>query len=156
VLRISELSLPLDYAPEALTQAVLQRLAIPAAELLEVNLFKRSYDARKKNSSIVFVCIVDVAVRDEQAVLQRLAHDRQVSLAPDTSYHPVARAPVPLPERPLVVGFGPCGLFAALLLAQSSVLSEAYARLPKVAVSWKLLWIRKRHLCLPPARNLSA
>jgi uncharacterized FAD-dependent dehydrogenase len=118
VIRITELPLPLGYAPQALRAAILKRLAIPEAELLDFTLFKRSYDARKKNSGIVFVCIVDVAVRDEAAVLRRLARDRQVSVAPDTAYHPVAQAPALLKERPLVVGFGPCGLFAALLLAQ--------------------------------------
>jgi hypothetical protein len=118
VIRISELPLPLDYTPEALRQAILQRLAIPAADLLDSNLFKRSYDARKKNSGIFFIGIVDVTVCDEAAVLKRLARDRHITVSPDTSYHPVAQAPVQLKERPLVVGFGPCGLFAALLLAQ--------------------------------------
>jgi uncharacterized FAD-dependent dehydrogenase len=118
VIRITELPLPLGYAPEALRAAILKRLAIPEAELLDFTLFKRSYDARKKNSGIVFVCIVDVTVRDEAAVLRRLARDRQVSVAPDTAYHPVAQAPALLKQQPLIVGFGPCGLFAALLLAQ--------------------------------------
>ncbi len=118
MIRITELPLPLGYAPEALRAAILKRLAIPEAELLDFTLFKRSYDARKKNSGIVFVCIVDVTVRDEATVLRRLARDRQVSVAADTAYHPVAQAPAMHKERPLVVGFGPCGLFAALLLAQ--------------------------------------
>src|SRR6188474_3380426 len=92
VIRISELALPLDYPPEALRTAVLKRLQIRDADLLEVNLFKRSYDARKKHD-IKFVCIVDVAVRDEAAVLKRCARDAQVKPAPDTAYHPVAQAP---------------------------------------------------------------
>jgi hypothetical protein len=118
VIRIAELPLPLDYTPEVLRQAILKRLSISEAELLECTLFKRSHDARKKNTGILFACIVDVAVRDEAAVLRRCAGDRHVGVAPDTGYHPVARAPAQLAERPLVVGFGPCGLFAALLLAQ--------------------------------------
>src|SRR6202000_1390290 len=73
---------------------------------------------RKKSSAILFVYIIDVEVRDEAAVLARFASDHNVRPAPDTSYHPVAKAPEDLSERPLVVGFGPCGLFAALLLAQ--------------------------------------
>jgi uncharacterized FAD-dependent dehydrogenase len=117
-IRITELPLPLDYTPEALRQAVVKRLKIRDAELLDFTLFKRSYDARRKNAAIVFVCIVDARVANETAVLERLARDRQISRAPDTSYHPVAQAPKELPERPLVVGFGPGGLFAALLLAQ--------------------------------------
>ncbi len=118
MIRITELALPLDYTPEALRAAVVKRLKIRDAELLALTLFKRSYDARKKNTAILFICIVDVAVKDEAAVLKRFAHDRQIGPAPDTSYHPVAKAPPALAERPLVIGFGPAGLFAALLLAQ--------------------------------------
>jgi uncharacterized FAD-dependent dehydrogenase len=118
VIRIGELSLPLGYTPEAMRQAILKRLAIPPSDLLDFTLFKRSFDARKKSSGILCICIVDVAVRDEAAVLGRFARDRHVSAAPDMAYHPVAQAPAGLKERPLVVGFGPGGLFAALLLAQ--------------------------------------
>ena len=89
MIRITELPLPLDYTPETLRQAILKRLAIPATSLVDFTLFKRSYDARKKNSGILFICIVDVTVSDESAVLKRLARDRQVGVAPDTSYHPV-------------------------------------------------------------------
>jgi len=118
VLRITELPLPLEYTPEALRQAVVRRLKIRDEELLELTLFKRSYDARKKNTGILFVCIVDVKLADEAAVLKRLARDRHIGIAPDTRYHPVAKAPAALKDRPLVIGFGPGGLFAALLLAQ--------------------------------------
>ena len=118
MIRITELPLRLDYTLEALRQAILRRLSITESELLDFNLFKRSYDARKKNSGIFFICIADVTVRNEAAVLKRLVRDRQVGISPDTSYQPVAQAPAQLEDRPLVVGFGPCGLFAALLLAQ--------------------------------------
>jgi uncharacterized FAD-dependent dehydrogenase len=118
VIRLTELSLPLDHPPEALRAAIVARLGVADADLLDFSVFKRSYDARKKSSAIVFVYIVDAEVRDEAAVLARLASDRHVRPAPDTRYHPVARAPAGLRERPLVIGFGPCGLFAALLLAQ--------------------------------------
>jgi len=118
VIRITELPLPLDYTPEALRQAVVKRLRIRDEDLLELTLFKRSYDARKKNTGILFICIVDVSVTEEAEVLKRLARDRQVGPAPDTTYHTVAKAPPALKERPIVIGFGPGGLFAALLLAQ--------------------------------------
>src|SRR5690606_36645493 len=117
VIRISGLQLPLDYTPESLRAAIVGRMAIVEADLLDFTLFKRGHDARRKNSAVVFVCIIDAAVPDEASVLRRFAHDRQVEVAPDTAYHPVARAPATLRERPLVVGFGPAGLFAALLLA---------------------------------------
>ena len=118
MLRITELPLPLDYTPETLRAVLVKRLKIRDADLLEHTLFKRSYDARKKNTGILFICIVDVTVADEAAVLNRFAQDRQIGLAPDTSYRPVAKAPADLAERPVVIGFGPGGLFAALLLAQ--------------------------------------
>jgi uncharacterized FAD-dependent dehydrogenase len=118
VIRITELPLPLEYTPEALRQAVVRRLKIRDEEILELTLFKRSYDARKKNTGVLFICIVDVKLADEAAVLKRFARDRQVGVAPNTSYHPVAKAPAVLADRPLVIGFGPGGLFAALLLAQ--------------------------------------
>ena len=78
MIRITELALPLDYTPEALRAAVVKRLKIRDAELLELTLFKRSYDARKKNTGILFICIVDVKVADEAAVLKRFARDRQI------------------------------------------------------------------------------
>ena len=118
MIRITELALPLDYSDDTLRQAILVRLGLPADDLVDFTLFKRSYDARRKNSAISFICIVDVTVRDEAAVLQRLAGDRHVAVAPDMSYHPIAHASPSVKERPLIVGFGPCGLFAALLLAQ--------------------------------------
>ena len=119
MIRITELSLPLDHPPEALRKAVIRRLKISEADLLNFSVFKRSYDARKKHSVITWVYIVDVTVRDDAAVLRRLAGDPHVRPAPDTNYYPVGQAPADLHERPIVIGFGPCGLFAALILAQS-------------------------------------
>ena len=154
MIRITELPLPLGYAPEALRQAILQRLAIPESELISLTLFKRSYDARKKNSAIVFICIVDVAVRDEAAVLQRFARDRQVGVAPDTAYHPVAQAPSLLKERPLVVGFGPCGLFAALLLAQMGFKPIVLERGRDVRRRTSDTWALWQHNILTPESNV--
>lgn len=118
MIRITELSLPLDHSNDELRQAIVQRLGISDADLLNFTVFKRSYDARKKNSVILFIYIIDLEVRDEAGVLGRLADDRNVRPAPDTNYYPVGQAPADLSERPLVIGLGPCGLFAALLLAQ--------------------------------------
>jgi uncharacterized protein len=118
VIRITELTLPLDVTPEAMRRAIVQRLQIADADLLDFTVFKRSYDARKKSNAITFVYIIDLTARDEAAILKRFARDRHVSAAPDTNYYPVAQAPKDLHERPLVIGFGPGGLFAALLLAQ--------------------------------------
>jgi uncharacterized FAD-dependent dehydrogenase len=118
MIRITELSLPLDRDPHTLRKAIVRRLQINDADLLDFTVFKRSYDARRKNSGIMFVYIIDLQARDEAAILRAFADDHHVRPAPDTDYHPVGHAPANLSERPVVVGFGPCGLFAALLLAQ--------------------------------------
>jgi uncharacterized FAD-dependent dehydrogenase len=121
MLRIAELKLPLDHPEHALRDAVLARLGIEAAELMQLEVFKRSFDARKK-SAIVLIYSVNVALRDEAAVLARCAADAHVMPAPDTDYRFVAGGARAqghdLNERPVVIGTGPCGLFAALILAQ--------------------------------------
>ena len=118
MIRITELALPLDHAPEALRPAITRRLGIADQDLIDFTVFKRSYDARKKNTEITFVYIIDVSCRHEPAILARLAGDAHIRPAPDTGYYPVASAPEDLTERPVIIGFGPCGLFAALTLAQ--------------------------------------
>ena len=121
MLRIAELKLPLDHPDHALRDAVLARLGIGAADLLQLEVFKRSYDARKK-SAIVLIYSVNVTLRDEAAVLARCAADAHVMVAPDTGYRFVAGGEQlqghDRHERPVVIGTGPCGLFAALILAQ--------------------------------------
>jgi len=116
MLRISELKLPLDHAPDALPAAIAARLGVGAGDILSWSVWKRAHDARKK-AAILKVYIVDVALRDEAAVLARFAGDPHLRLTPDTSYKPVARAPAGAP-RPVVIGAGPCGLFAGLILAE--------------------------------------
>ena len=118
MLRITELKLPLDHSDESLRPAIVQRLGIADADLLDFTLFKRSYDARKKNSELQFIYTIDLQVNGEADVLERFVDDHNVNVAPDVSYKVVGHAPQDYPQRPLVVGFGPCGIFAALLLAQ--------------------------------------
>jgi uncharacterized FAD-dependent dehydrogenase len=154
VIRITELPLPLDYTPEVLRRAVVTRLGIPAGDLVDLALFKRSYDARRRNSAICFVCIVDATVRDEASVLQRLSRDRQVGVSPDTRYHPVAQAPAQLAERPLIVGFGPCGLFAALLLAQMGFRPIVLERGREVRQRTRDTWALWRKNTLTPESNV--
>ena len=121
MLRINELKLPLDHAEGDLRQALLARLGIADAELIDFTIFKRSYDARKK-SAIVLIYAVNATLADEVAVLSRLAHDPHVLPAPDTGYQFVAGGEQlqghESGERPIVIGTGPCGLFVALILAQ--------------------------------------
>ncbi|KPX01902.1 Uncharacterized protein ALO75_04801 [Pseudomonas syringae pv. coryli] len=118
MLRITELKLPIDHPEEDLRVALLKHLGIDSGELLDFTLFKRSYDARKKSSELCFIYTIDFQVKDEEALLRKLANDRHVGPAPDVSYKVVGHAPEGLTERPIVVGFGPCGIFAGLLLAQ--------------------------------------
>jgi len=117
MIRITELRLAVDHAPSELEDAILKRLAISAKDLLAMNIFKRSYDARK-NTALSFIYTIDVAVKDEEGLLKRYAHDEHIRPTPDTSYHFVTKAPADLADRPIVIGFGPCGIFAALILAQ--------------------------------------
>jgi hypothetical protein len=117
MLRLTEIKLPLDHPETALRAAVLQRLGLPERELTGLTVFRRGFDARRK-SDIHFVYTLDVEVADEAALLERLGDDRHVSVTPDMAYHYVAGAPEGMTERPVVIGMGPCGLFAGLILAQ--------------------------------------
>ncbi|WP_079433129.1 NAD(P)/FAD-dependent oxidoreductase [Zoogloea sp. LCSB751] len=117
MLRLSELRLPLDHPEEALPAAILQRLGISADQLVSFKVFKRSYDARK-NVRLCFIYILDLEVKNEAALLKKFADDIHVKPTPDTEYHFIGKAPPNFTHRPIVIGFGPCGIFAALILAQ--------------------------------------
>ncbi|KUE80605.1 hypothetical protein ATO46_15990 [Aeromonas schubertii] len=117
MIRLTELKLPLDHEEGALLDAIAAKLAIPAGQVLSFSLFKRGYDARKK-SNIQLIYTVDVEVANPEPLLARFKSDPQVRQTPDMAYKFVAKAPDNLQERPLVIGFGPCGLFAGLVLAQ--------------------------------------
>ena len=119
MLRLSEIKLPLDPPADALARAVHGLLGVDAAAVTHIHVHKRSFDARK--TELLQVYIVDVTLASptvEAASLARLAGNPRVSTSPDMVYRHVAQAPAGLPLRPVVVGFGPCGIFAALVLAQ--------------------------------------
>ena len=118
MIRLTEVKLPLGHPEGEIEAAILQRLGIPAEDLLNYRIFRRGVDARKKHN-ILFTYTLDVAVRDEAAILSRFKNDPHVSIAPDTSYHFVAQAPQNIATRPVVIGMGPAGLFAGLILAQT-------------------------------------
>ncbi|KQZ59246.1 MULTISPECIES: NAD(P)/FAD-dependent oxidoreductase [unclassified Lysobacter] len=123
MLRLTDIKLPLDHAESALGEAILARLGIGADELTGYTVAKRSYDARKRGD-ITLIYSVDVDTPREAELLRRAATAPAAATpvklgpTPDTAYKFVARAPAQLPLRPLVIGMGPCGLFAALVLAQ--------------------------------------
>jgi uncharacterized protein len=143
MLRITELRLPLDHAADALRAAIAARLGVADADLLAFTVFKRSHDARKKNA-IVLIYTVDCELRDEAAVLARLAGQPHIRPTPDTGYHFIGHASGdrPLAPRPIVVGFGPCGIFAALILAQMGlrpiVLERGTAVRERTQDTWRL------------------
>jgi uncharacterized FAD-dependent dehydrogenase len=117
MLRLIDVQLPLDHPEPALKQAVLARLGIDEVALLGYTVFRRSYDARRK-SAVTLIYTVDVELSDEATVLRQHAGDRTLLPTPDTNYHYVTQAPAGFTNRPVVIGMGPCGLFAGLILAQ--------------------------------------
>lgn len=154
MIRINELSLPLDHPQDAIRAAILKRLNIRDNELIDFTVFKRSYDARKKNSEITFIYILDVNVTNEAKVLARLSQDHQIKPAPDTHYYPVASAPSDLTERPIVIGLGPCGLYAALILAQMGFKPIVLERGKDVRERTKDTWALWRKRELSPESNV--
>ena len=154
MLRITELKLPLDHPDEALREAILQRLGIADGQLLSFTLFKRSYDARKKNSELLFIYTIDLHASNEAELLHKFADDHNISVAPDVSYKYVGQAPAELQERPLVVGFGPCGIFAGLLLAQMGFKPIVLERGKEVRQRTKDTWGLWRKSVLNPESNV--
>ncbi len=123
MIRLTELKLPLDHSPADLDALVHQVLSVAPPDVLSLRIFKRSVDARKV--ALLLVYIVDVELASpamEQAALARCADNPHILPAPDMAYQAPVAAPSGWPDlsglRPVVVGFGPCGIFAALLLAQ--------------------------------------
>jgi uncharacterized FAD-dependent dehydrogenase len=160
MIRITELRLPLDHASEALRAAVLQRLGVADEALREFHVFRRAYDARRK-TAIVLIYTLDctlASAQDEAGVLQRLQGDPHVRESPDTRYRLVAQAPADFRAsqrlRPVVIGFGPCGLFAALILAQMGLCPIVLERGKPVRERTKDTWGLWRRGVLHPGSNV--
>ncbi|MDP2759822.1 MAG: NAD(P)/FAD-dependent oxidoreductase [Sideroxyarcus sp.] len=151
MLRLTEIKLPLAHPADDLQAAILKRLGIAASELLTFSIFRRGHDARKRNG-IVLVYTVDVGVRNEAALLAQ--NIPQVKVAPDMNYRFVAQAPQNLQERPVVIGSGPCGLFAGLLLAQMGFRPIILERGKEVRERTKDTWGLWRQGKLNPESNV--
>jgi uncharacterized FAD-dependent dehydrogenase len=146
MLRLTDIKLPLDHGPEALKAAILRKLKLPADHLLDWQIFKRGHDARNQKA-ISYIYTVDVRLKDEGRA------PKGTSRTPDMEYRPVAKAPSRF-ERPLVVGAGPCGLFAALILAQSGFRPIILERGKLVRERTKDTWGLWRRSELNPESNV--
>ena len=153
MLRLTEIRLPLDHPANDLKAAILKRLGISASDVTGYSIFRRGYDARKRNA-IVLVYTVDVEVKDEAALLKRLHGKPHLAIAPDMTYHMVAQAPQGLGERPVVIGTGPCGIFAGLLLAQMGFRPIILERGKEVRERTKDTWGLWRKGKLDPESNV--
>jgi len=157
MLRITELRLPLDHAEDALRPAIVARLGIADTDLKGFTVFRRAYDARKK-SAIVLIYTIDCDLADEASVLLQHEGDPQVRNTPDTGYKFAGHAPEGFfggdRPRPVVVGFGPCGIFAALILAQMGLRPIVLERGKEVRQRTKDTWGLWRQGVLNPESNV--
>ena len=157
MLRLTELKLPLDHPPEAIEAAVRARLSLHGDALRAIHIARRAWDARKK-SNIHLVYSIDIEVADEAALLRRAARDRVLARTlgptPDTAYRHVARAPAGMTERPVVIGTGPCGLLAALILAEMGFRPIILDRGKVVRERTKDTWGLWRRSVLVPESNV--
>ncbi|MDB6163591.1 MAG: dependent oxidoreductase [Xanthomonadaceae bacterium] len=165
MLRLTDIKLPLDHAESALAEAIVARLRINADELTHYTIARRSYDARKRGA-IALTYSVDVQTPREAEILGRLQHGASTTDAddgaahwkimptPDTGYRFVARARHPVPLRPIVIGMGPCGLFAALVLAQMGFRPIVLERGKEVRERTKDTWGLWRKKILDPESNV--
>jgi uncharacterized FAD-dependent dehydrogenase len=153
MLRLTDLKLPLGHPPEAIAAAAAERLGLPSHDLIDCTVVRRAHDARRR-SAILMVYSIDVRVADESAILARFADDHRVQPAPDTTYRFATRARRSSGPRPVVIGAGPCGLFAGLLLAQMGLRPIILDRGKTVRERTKDTWGLWRRGVLNPESNV--
>lgn len=159
MLRITEVKLPIENAQSLIHQAdeikiaLLKRLEIPESDLIHFDIFKRGVDARKSHA-ILYVYSLDVEVKNEEKILAKFRKDAHIKPAPDTSYQYVATTATTPEIRPVIVGFGPAGIFAALILAQSGFKPIVLERGKEVRKRTQDTWGLWRKSTLNPESNV--
>ncbi len=153
MLRLTEVKLPLDHGEGALKTTILLKLGIREHELKDFHIHRRGIDARKP-VAISVIYTVDVSLVDEDAVLSRFASDAHVARTPDMNYRFVGQAPAGMGARPVVIGNGPCGLFAGLILAQMGFRPIILERGKDVRARTKDTFGLWRHAKLDPESNV--
>jgi len=154
MLRLNQITLPLNHPPEAIPKAAITRLRIKPDQLISYTVFRRAHDARKKHA-ILRIYTLDVEVANEAATLERFANDPSIKQTPDTEYKFVTHAPeITSAPRPLVIGAGPCGLFTALLLAQMGLKPIILERGKAVKERTKDTWDLWKKSTLHPESNV--
>jgi uncharacterized protein len=154
MIRITELKLPLDHDEHALPALIGKTLGIANAELLNHTIYKRSYDARMKKLLLVYIADVEVAPELEAELLKQFEAHPHIRPTPDQNYYPVMQLNEAPALRPVIVGFGPCGIFAALLLAQMGFKPIVLERGKKVRERTKDTWGLWRKSTLNPESNV--
>ena len=158
MLRLTELKLPLDHDEAALPALIVKTLGITPAELAGHHIHKRSYDARKQKLLLVYIVHVTLSnpALEEQLIALFAGHPH-IGRAPDLAYYPPTQASLATQAqsiRPVVIGFGPCGIFAALLLAQMGFKPIVLERGKKVRERTKDTWGLWRKQVLHPESNV--
>ena len=154
MIRITELKLPLDHDESALPVLIVKTLGISPSDLTSHTLYKRSYDARKQKLLLVYIVDVEVAPSLEATLLKQFEAHPHIRATPDQNYYPVVQLNTAPAIRPVVVGFGPCGIFAALLLAQMGFKPIVLERGKKVRERTKDTWGLWRKGELNPESNV--
>ncbi|MCR4346215.1 MAG: hypothetical protein NUV55_03260 [Sulfuricaulis sp.] len=153
MLRLTEVKLGLNHREDELKAAILRMLGIPEPELLDYRMRRRGYDARQ-SGEVLFVYTLDVEVKDEAALLKRFHGSRHLARAPDEIYRYPVQAPTNNKMRPVVIGTGPCGIFAGLSLARMGFKPIILERGKNVRERTKDVWDFWREGRLNPESNV--
>ncbi|MBL4744618.1 MAG: FAD-dependent monooxygenase, partial [Cycloclasticus sp.] len=153
MIRLTDIRLPLDHSSDEIQSTILSRLQITSAQIRGYKIARLAHDARKR-SAIKVVYSLDVDVIDEAQLLLRFEDNVHIKSTPDTAYKVVARAPANLKTRPIVIGTGPCGFMAALLLAQMGFKPIILERGQEVKQRTKDTWALWREHKLNPESNV--